>query len=574
MQKKLSITIGSYSDKGRKDINQDFHDIRIPDEPHLSTKGIAIALADGISSSEVSQVASKVSVTSFLSDYFSTPEAWPVKKSGERVLAATNSWLNSQSQQSKYHYDKNRGYVCTFTGMVIRSSTAHIFHAGDARVYRLRDKTMELLTQDHRLWVSEDKSYLARALGMDSQLSTDYQSFQVKEKDVFFFMTDGVYEYVSTDYMMEAYAAKEDALQTLAKEIADKAYEEGSGDNLTLQIVRIQSLPDKQKNELQQELAQKPLPPILEARMVFDGYTVVRELSASSRSHVYLCVDNDTDTSVVLKIPSIDLQGDKAYIERFMMEEWIAIRISNAHVCKSYLPSRERNFLYTVTEFIEGQTLSQWMIDNPNPSLETVRSIVEQIAKGLQAFHRQEMIHQDLRPANIMIDKRGSIKIIDFGSTRVEGIMDINTGAQEDNLLGTALYSAPEYFLGKIGSSRSDIFSLGVIVYQMLSKGELPYGVNVARSRTKASQKKLRYRSLDEDDTSVPVWIDEALKKALEINPYDRYEELSEFVYDLCHPNTEFVNKTRAPYVERHPVLIWKGVSFVLAVVIVVLLSQ
>ena len=161
--------------------------------------------------------------------------------------------------------------------------------------------------------------------------------------------------------------------------------------------------------------------------MVFDGYTIVRELSASSRSHVYLATDNETNTPVVIKTPSMDLQDDKAYLERFLLEEWIAKRITHAHVLKSYLPMRERNYLYVVTEFIEGQTLTQWMIDNPKPTLESVRLIAEQIAKGLLAFHRQEMIHQDLRPENIMIDRSGSVKIIDFGSTRVEGITEVNT---------------------------------------------------------------------------------------------------------------------------------------------------
>ena len=86
--------------------------------------------------------------------------------------------------------------------------------------------------------------------------------------------------------------------------------------------------------------------------------------------------------------------------------------------CAEALPqTRKRSFLYVVTEYIDGQTLTQWMIDNPQPDLETVRGIVEQIARGLRAFHRMEMLHQDLRPDNIMIDKTGTVKIIDFGST-------------------------------------------------------------------------------------------------------------------------------------------------------------
>lgn len=573
MQNQLKISIAQYSTPGRKEINQDFHDICIPKEPQLTNKGIAIALADGISSSDVSQIASKTSVTSFLIDYFSTPESWSVKKSAERVLNATNSWLYSQSKQGQYHYDKDRGYVCTFSSMIIRSSTAHIFHAGDTRIYRLRDNRLEQLTEDHRLWISRDKSYLSRALGMDSQVTTDYESFSVEKNDIFLFMTDGVYEFVSSDFIIQTLQEEHHPFESMAKIISDKAYDEGSNDNLTIQIVRVDTLPKKNIDEIHKQLTHKPFPPILEPRDSFDGYTIIRILSSSSRSHVYLARDNETGTSVVLKTPSIDLRDDKAYLERFMMEEWIAIRINNPHVAKSYLQTRKRNYLYTVTEYIEGQPLTQWMIDNPKPSIETVRTIAEQIARGLLAFHRQEMIHQDLRPENIIIDNSGTVKIIDFGSTRVEGIVDVNTYLEQENLLGTALYSAPEYFLGKIGTPRSDLFSLGVIVYQMLS-GEFPYGVQVARCTTKAAQKKLKYASLESENSKIPIWIDEALKKALQPDPYDRYGELSEFLYDLRHPNSTFVNRTKPPLIVRHPVVIWKGISFILFGIIVMLLNR
>ena len=135
----LKISVGQYSDKGRKKTNQDFHGICIPIEPQLSSKGVAIAVADGISSSEVSQIASQYAVTGFLEDYYCTSEAWSVKTSVERVLAATNSWLHSQNQQSQHRYDKDRCYVCTLSVMVIKSTTAHIFHVGDSRIYQLCD---------------------------------------------------------------------------------------------------------------------------------------------------------------------------------------------------------------------------------------------------------------------------------------------------------------------------------------------------------------------------------------------------------------------------------------------------
>lgn len=573
MKNRLEVSVSQYSTKGRKEINQDFHDVCIPKEPQLTYKGISVAIADGIGSSSVSQIASKTAVTSFLMDYLSTPESWSVKKSALRVLGAANSWLHSQTMQSQYSYDKNRGYVCTFSAMVLRSSTAYIFHAGDTRIYRLRDAVLEQLTQDHRLWVSRDKSYLSRALGMDSQIGMDYTSFQVEREDVFLFMSDGVYEFVTDAFMTQSVQKYRDNFEEIAKIIADKAYDAGSDDNITIQVVRVDALPKKNVKEIHRQLEEKPFAPLLEAREQFDGYTIIRELSASSRSHVYLGVDNETNISVVLKIPSVDMRGDKAYLERFLMEEWIAVRIKSPHVAKSYIPSRKRNYIYNISEYIEGQTLAQWMIDNPSPSLERVRAMTEQIARGLMALHRQEMIHQDLRPQNIMIDTTGTLKIIDFGSTRVEGIVDVNIRLEQENLLGTALYAAPEYFLAKTGSVSSDLYSLGVIVYQMLS-GHFPYGVEVARASTKTAQKKLKYTSLYIYNQDIPIWVDEALRKAVHVDPNERYEELSEFLYDLRHPNKEFLAKKRPLLVERNSVVIWQGISFVLVVIILIMAFQ
>ena len=566
----LQLTIGQYTSRGRKEANQDFHDIRIPTEPLISTKGVAIAMADGISSSKVSQEASKISVSYFLEDYFSTSEAWSVKKSAHRVIHATNSWIYAQNRQNLYHLDKDRGYVCTFSAMVIKSTTAYIFHIGDIRIYRLREGVLEQLTEDHRTWVSREKSYLARALGIDANVRIDYETLDVQEGDIFLFMTDGVYEYTDFDWMIDRLFVDDATFDEKAKEIVDKAYEEGSDDNLTMQIVRVDALPEKNTEEIQQNLSQKQLPPILEARMEFDGYTIIRELSKSSRSHVYLARDNDTGQSAVIKIPSTEHKEDKAYLERFLLEEWIARRINNQHVLKAYPQDRERNYLYTVMEYVEGQTLEQWMVDNPTPSLEEVRSIVDQIAKGLLAFHRQEMIHQDLRPANIMIDKTGSVKIIDLGAVRVAGISEINTFTDQGDILGTMTYSAPEYFLGEVGTYRSDLFSLGVIVYQMLS-GKLPYGLHVAKANTKSAQRKLKYNSLYTQSSDIPVWVDETLRKALHPDPYKRYSELSEFTYDLRHPNPKYLKKVQPPLLERNPIAFWQIISFIQAVIIVLL---
>lgn len=575
---RLIISLGQHSDRGRKEINQDFHGACIPGEPQLSAKGIAVALADGVSSSNVSQIASEAAVKGFLEDYYCTSPAWSVKHSAQRVLTAINSWLYAQTRQSQYRYDQDRGYVCTLSALVLKSTTAHIFHVGDSRIYRLRDQSLEQLTEDHRLWVSRHKSYLGRALGVNPQLEIDYCAVGVGQGDVFILATDGIHEHVSSRFILDALSQRPDDLDAAAKAIAAEAHEQGSDDNLTLQLVRIEQLPDAEASEIHHKLSELPLPPELAPRMSFDGYRIVRDIHISSRSHVYLAIDITPDSTqqaaapVVIKTPSIDLRGDPAYLERFLLEGWIARRIDSPHVVRAVAPTRKRNFLYTVTEFIDGQTLTQWMIDNPKPKLASVRGIVEQIAKGLQAFHRLEMLHQDLRPENVMIDATGTVKIMDFGATRVAGILE--SASEVDHLpQGTLQFTAPEYFLGDAGTARSDLFSLGVITYQMLS-GRLPFGAEVAKARTKAAQRRLTYRSLLDDERDIPAWIDETLRKATHPDPDKRYQELSEFVYDLSHPNHAYLRRTRQPLMERNPTVFWKVLSLGLLVLVLVLLAR
>src|SRR5690606_8737976 len=228
--------------------------------------------------------------------------------------------------------------------------------------------------------------------------------------------------------------------------------------------------------------------------------------------------------------PSLDQRHDRAYLERLLLEEWIARRLHSVHVVRAPASNRPRQYLYSVTEYIEGQTLAQWMTDNPNPTLERVRDLLEQIARGLRAFHRLVMLHRDLRPENILIDANGTLKLIDFGSAQVTGLAE--GGMDADNPVPGALaYTAPEYFLGEGGSLRSDLFSVGVIAYRLLG-GDLPYGAEVARARSRTAQLRLRYRPLWREDRALPPWLDAVLRKAVHPNPARRYGELSEFLHD------------------------------------------
>ena len=125
--------------------------------------------------------ASEQCVKSFINDYYSTPETWSVKKSAGKVLTAINNWLLSQSKN-----DVVRGMVTTFSTLVLKSTTAYIFHVGDSRIYRLRGDDFEQLTNDHRINVSDNKSYLSRAMGIDHLLDIDLKTVSIQKGRSFF----------------------------------------------------------------------------------------------------------------------------------------------------------------------------------------------------------------------------------------------------------------------------------------------------------------------------------------------------------------------------------------------------
>lgn len=568
----LQVRVGQHSEAGRKPANQDFCGATVPLGASLAAKGVVVALADGISSSAVSRLASQAAVTGFLEDYACTPDAWSVQRSAERVLAATNSWLFAQTQQGAGRWDKDRGWVCTFSALVIRSRTAHLFHVGDARIWQVQGGTLEQLTADHRVHAGGGRSYLGRALGVSGQVEIDYRRLPLAEGDVFVLATDGVHEHLGPEAIAAVIAAHPQDPDAAAAAVARAALEAGSDDNLTVQVVRVERLPAAQRSELSREAADLPLPPELAPRMAFEGLRIVRQLHASSRSHVWLAVDEQTQQPMALKVPSTEAGADPRWRERFLLEEWVARRVDSPHLLKPRRAERPRRSLHVAFEYIDGATLAQWMVDHPRPPLDAVRAIAGQLARGLRALHRLEMVHQDLRPENVMVDATGTARIIDFGAVQVAGIADDAELHDETVPPGTLQYMAPECLRGAPGSARADLFSLAAITYQMLS-GRLPYDVAMARERSQAAQRRMRYRPLAPLRPDVPAWVDAALEKALQPDPFKRHEDADEFVHALSTPAPGTYARRALPLAERNPLLFWKAISLLLALGCVALLG-
>lgn len=576
MSKSLAVTIGQSSVAGVKPENEDFLGFYAPsaetgDAVQLDSKGITIAIADGMSGSDGGKEASQVSVRQFIDDYYGTPESWTVKQAATKILTALNTWLYSQGQEK---YGTAKGMVTTFSAMVLKSQTAHLFHVGDSRIYRLRDNDLVQLTRDHRVWISNDRDYLSRAIGIDMHLEIDYRATQTQQGDIYLFTTDGVHDFVADKEIQEILNSTSEP-QAAANKIVKAAKTNKSDDNITAQIVHINALPEPDKTEFYEHLTQLPFPPDLKAGNILDGYKILRELNASSRSQVYLAEDTLAEKvkglarKVVIKTPSVNYEDDPSYIDLFLHEEWVAKRLSSPHLIKVCGMGRKRSFLYTVVEYVQGQSLKQWMSDNPKPSLNQVRGTIDQIARGLRAMHRLEMIHQDLKPDNILLDKNNTIKIIDFGSTKIAGLAEIKSVLEHNAIVGTANYSAPEYFRGESGSNRSDIYSLGVIAYEMLT-GKLPYG---EISPERAAKKKFQYTSARQYNPMIPDWMDACLQKAVHPNPEKRYGLLSEFVTDLRKPNQALLDRSKnQPLMERNPMAFWRGMALIELVLIGILL--
>ena len=568
----LRVTLGQHSLAGRHAVNQDFHGAMLPAGSQRATKGIAVALADGIGSSRVSQVASAAAVRGFLDDYYATSDAWSVRRSAQRVLSATNAWLHAQTMRSDARFDKDSGYVCTFSALILKGRDVHLLHVGDARIYRVHAHALEQLTEDHRVHLSSVESYLGRALGAAPNVEIDYRHWEAEVGELYLLATDGAWSQLDAAAVRDAISRCGDDFDAAAQQLATAARARGSDDDATVQLLRIDALPARDASPLHPQREGLAMPPALSPRDRFEGFTVVREIHASARSHVHLAVDDATGQQVVLKLPSVDLRDDPDYLDGFVREEWVARRIDSAHVLKASPVDRLRSHLYVAMEYVKGQTLAQWIVDHPDPTLDSVRGIVEQLAKGLQAMHGREMLHQDLRPENVMIDRTGTVKIIDLASTHVAGLTDGTRERGAFAIAGTLQYTAPEYFTGHGGSARSDVFSLAVIAYQMLTR-QLPYGLHAARVRSAADAHRLRYTPARHLRADLPAWVDAVLQKALHPNPAKRQQAASELAHDLKAPGPEFLRTRAPPLIERHPVRFWQCSTALLAAAVVVLLG-
>ena len=555
-----SLEFATATECGKRDYNDDAVAVYRASGNELRYRGSLAAIADGVGSAEAGGAAARAAVSGFISDYYSTPDSWSVKQAAARVLQALNSWLYRQSGGAD---EVQRGWLTTFSAVVLKGSTAHLIHIGDSRIYRLRAGKLECLTRDHSRALGPGRTFLSRALGMDAHVEVDYRQEPLEVGDLFCVTTDGIHDCLPKVQLTEILCQHGVEAST---PLITAAVENGSGDNLSLALCQVNALDGLETDDLLLATSELPFPPPLRPGNKIENYEVLQELHASSRSYLYLVRDMESDrngegeTLRALKAPSENFTDDPAYIERFIAEEWTGRRLEHPAIVKIFPPRKERKFLYHVMEYVDGQNLRQWMQLNPQPPLDQVRNLVQQLVSALRRLQRLEIVHGDLKPENIMVDRNGRLKLIDLGGANAAGLQEL-LRYQDSAPPGSKNYCAPEYFMGDVASHRSDIFSLGVIAYELLT-GHYPYKERFGSSQYQLKNyASMRYISARKYRDDLPEWIDGALRRACAPDPRSRYPALSELVHDLSTPNKKFINQKKPPLMERNPLLFWQVVA-------------
>lgn len=557
MSKSLKIEAAFQSIAGIKPENEDAAGIFIPDETYLlANKGVVLSLADGVSSAEAGKEASRTAVDKFIEEYFQTPDTWSVAKAGEQILSTINLKLFRKSHEFSTN---TKGYLATFSSLVIKGGTAHFFHVGDSRIYLFRQGNLTQHTTDHVAALDDNKRFLTRAIGMDNRLHLDYGRIPLEIGDLLLVTSDGVHDFLAQDQIIDLLSTKK-SIQSICEDLVSHALNSGSDDNISAIVSRIEQLPYESLDDYSAKLTRLPFPPALSPGLKLDGYEVIKELFASSRSQLYLVKDMETGALLAMKTPSPNFEEDTAYIDQFIQEEWIGIRIQHPNVVKIIRQNRSRSFLYYLMEYIEGISLADWIKRNNPPSPKRAIHIVKQIAEGLKAFHKSEAIHQDLKPGNVLVTADEKAVVLDFGSVFVAGLAECIRPIQAEGVLGTAGYSDPLYLRGHNPGMQGDIYSLATITYEMFTH-HLPYGEQIEQCRSALDYDQLRYCSASKYNAAIPEWFDGALKKGCDFDLESRYRTIDQFMKDLLNPNPDFLRDD--PVVERNasPLIFWKLMS-------------
>ncbi len=312
---------------------------------------------------------------------------------------------------------------------------------------------------------------------------------------------------------------------------------------------------------------------VLEPGTQLDFYRIDAPVAKSGMATIFRATDTRDGRTVALKIPHPDLEADPILFDRFKRESAIGERLRHPNVMQVYC-GEQRSRVYMVMEWCPGRLLRAILQEGKLPQDRAIRIAIE-VLKALDYIHANGVVHRDLKPENILIDDNGRIKLIDFGIAGDSASRRL-TYANFTTTLGTPDYIAPEQVKGKRGDGRTDIYSLGVILYEMLT-GKLPFS---GPSPLAAMNDRLLNHPVPPRvaDPSVSPELQEILYRALERDPRNRYATAQEFLHDLEHPDQvgvedrpELLNWQKRKSQLSRRILYYSGLALIPVVILLIM---
>jgi serine/threonine-protein kinase len=545
----MQISYGALSTTGPvRANNEDYLTVWQPtDQTDWRNRGAIAVLADGVAGQSRGEVASQMACKSALTAFLeSKPLASPTQTLFQMFLAA-----NIAVYDENVKHNGSGRMATTMTVSLFRHNEVNIGHVGDCRVYVVQHNRIRRVTNDHsyagvqlklglitvdEAMNSQMRSVLTRTVGQEPTIRVDYHTISVHGGDIVVQMCDGMWSQLTEGEIFDAVTRQppEEACKLLVK----AAERRGADDNLSIQVIQVQAI-ERLSYYRGLPTFQKESPAImgseLEVGQVLDGrFRITDIIARSGMATIFKAIDQTDDSVVALKVPFMQFESDPGFFQRFQREQAIGKALKHPYILKMINDeSLNKSRPYIVMEYLEGQTLGHLMHTiRPMPEQDALK-IISRVCEALSYMHEHEVVHRDLKPDNIMICNDGSIRIMDFGIAKFEGQRRLTFGGFTP-AMGTPDYMAPEQVKGKRGDARTDIYSLGAILYEMVT-GSAPFeGANpfvIMNSRLSGDPVAPRKKN-----DKVSPQVEEIILHAMARNPQDRYATALEMKKDLDHP--------------------------------------
>ena len=286
---------------------------------------------------------------------------------------------------------------------------------------------------------------------------------------------------------------------------------------------------------------------VTKGQKINDRYEIIKSIGEGGMANVYLAYDTILDRNVAIKVLRGDLANDEKFVRRFQREALSASSLSHPNIVAMYDVGEDNGLYYIVMEYVEGKTLKQLLKKRGSLTLSEAIDIMLQLTDGMAHAHDSYIVHRDLKPQNIMIQDDGQIKITDFG---IAMALNSTQLTQTNSVMGSVHYLPPEQAAGKGTTIKSDIYSMGIIFYELLT-GELPFKGDSA-VEIALKQMKEPLPDVHKLNNDIPQSIENIILKSTAKNPKNRYDDAKSMHNDLLTAlNDDRINEP--PYVYPYP---------------------